>query len=143
MLAVRRKFLSRRVMDLLAVSATITAILLMATVTPDVATAFQPSILRPSYSTTTTNTPALFKESTIRSSSSSSSSSCLKMSDDWSNFQALDDDDEIVFGTSIDKTDYAVEDDSQEAKAAVGASLQAPEIERDADPIDVPVGRSS
>jgi len=141
-LAVRRTFLSRRIMDLLAVSVTITAVLLMATVKPDVATAFQPSILRPSYSTTITNTRALSKESTIRS-SSSSSWSCLKLSDDWSNFQALDDDDEIVFGTSIDKTDYAVEDDSQEAKAAVGASLQAPEIERDAEPIDVPVGRSS
>jgi len=66
---------------------------------------------------------------------------CLySMSDDWSNFQAMDDDDEIVFGTTLDKTDYAVEDDSPEAKAAVGSSLQAPEIERDAEPIQAPAG---
>lgn len=72
---------------------------------------------------------------------SHSGCSCLlHMSDDWSNFQAMDDDDEIVFGTALDKTDYAVEDDSPEAKAAVGASLQAPEIERDAEPIQVPAG---
>jgi hypothetical protein len=64
------------------------------------------------------------------------------MSDDWSNFQVLEDsdDDEIVFGKSLDKTKYAVEDDAQEAKAAVGASMEAPEIEWDAEPIQVPAG---
>lgn len=68
-------------------------------------------------------------------------------SDDWSNFQALDDvvdddddDDTLLFGKSIDKTQYAVEADSSEIKAAVGSSLQAPVIERDADPIWVPAG---
>lgn len=60
------------------------------------------------------------------------------MSDDWSDFSALDDDE--IIGTNLDKTEYAVEDDSQEAKAAVGASLEAPEIERDAEPIEVPAG---
>jgi len=64
----------------------------------------------------------------------------LRMSDDWSNFSALDDDDEIVFGTKLDKNEYAVEDDSPEAKAAVGASMEPPEIEWDAAPIEVPAG---
>ena len=62
-------------------------------------------------------------------------------SDDWSNFSALDDDDDdVVFGTSVDRTDYAVEDDSAEQKASVGASLQAPPIARPAPPIQVPAG---
>lgn len=65
----------------------------------------------------------------------------LKMSD-WSTFQALDDedDDEIVFGTKIDRKEYAVENDDPEIKAAVGLSLNAPIIIRDAEPLYVLAG---
>jgi hypothetical protein len=56
---------------------------------------------------------------------------------DWSSFQALDDDDEIG---KVDTNTYAAEEDPQEYKASIGASLQAPEIERPADPIFVPAG---
>ena len=38
---------------------------------------------------------------------------------------------------------YAVEDDTQEAKEAVGVTRKAPEIERDADPILVPAGKTT
>lgn len=65
------------------------------------------------------------------------------MSDDWSGFQAIDDDeaDDDVLGVKYDTTDYAVEDDSDETKAQVGATLDAPEIEGPAvDPILVPAG---
>ena len=63
--------------------------------------------------------------------------------DDWSSFQAMDDDDEIVFGKVLDKQDYAVENDSQDEKEAVGALRPAPTIEQDADPISVPAGTTS
>mmetsp|Transcript_5630 Transcript_5630/g.6169 ORF Transcript_5630/g.6169 Transcript_5630/m.6169 type:complete len:211 (-) Transcript_5630:161-793(-) len=60
---------------------------------------------------------------------------------DWSDFQAMDDDDDDLYGSgSIDQTEYAVEDDSQEAKAEVGATLEAPTIEMDAEPLFLPVG---
>lgn len=59
----------------------------------------------------------------------------LKLSDDWSGFQFLDDDEEF------DGTDFAKEEDTQEYKAQVGASLEAPSIEMDADPILVPQGK--
>ena len=65
------------------------------------------------------------------------------MSDDWSSFQALEDDEDddvIVFGKRLDKTAYAVEDDAAETKAAVGASRSAPKIEWDAEPIQVLAG---
>lgn len=68
------------------------------------------------------------------------------MSDDWSSFQALEDDeddDEIVFGKRLDKTAYAVEDDAAETKAAVGASRSAPKIEWDAEPIQVLAGKKN
>lgn len=62
-------------------------------------------------------------------------------SDDWSTFQAMDDDDdEIVYGKQLDKLSYATENDSPEDKAAVGTLRSAPIIERDADPISVPAG---
>ena len=64
----------------------------------------------------------------------------MHLSDDWSSFQVLENDDEIVFGRNLDKNKYAVEDDAPEAKAAVGASMEAPEIEWDAEPIQVPAG---
>lgn len=56
---------------------------------------------------------------------------------DWSDFQALDDDE-----SSIDKTKYAVEDDLQETKAQVGATLEPPEIspEHSVEPLFVPQG---
>lgn len=63
----------------------------------------------------------------------------VSMSDDWSSFQAIDDDDDVL-GSDIDTREYAVEEDSQETKASVGASFEAPEIERDAEPIMVPAG---
>jgi hypothetical protein len=52
-------------------------------------------------------------------------STALFMSDDWSNFSA---DDDAVLGRPIDRTDYAVEDDTQEQKAAVGARQAGPVI---------------
>eukprot|EP00545_Synedropsis_sp_CCMP1620_P010451 CAMPEP_0119004310 /NCGR_PEP_ID=MMETSP1176-20130426/1070_1 /TAXON_ID=265551 /ORGANISM="Synedropsis recta cf, Strain CCMP1620" /LENGTH=194 /DNA_ID=CAMNT_0006956001 /DNA_START=9 /DNA_END=593 /DNA_ORIENTATION=+ len=61
----------------------------------------------------------------------------LLKSSDWSDFSALDDDDDFA---PIDTTDYAKEEDSQEAKAAVGSTRPAPTIENDAEPIFVPVG---
>lgn len=60
---------------------------------------------------------------------------------DWSDFSTLDDDEDLdVLGLSVDTTDYAVEDDSPAAKAAVGEGLPAPSIENDAVPIQVPAG---
>jgi hypothetical protein len=61
----------------------------------------------------------------------------LRMSD-WSSFQAMDDDEEII--GNFDTTDYAVEDDDDESKAQVGAALEAPTIEHPAEPISVVAG---
>lgn len=61
------------------------------------------------------------------------SNSCL-FSSDWSNFSALDDEEDF------DTREYAKEEDSQELKAQVGASLDPPTIENDAEPIFVPIG---
>ena len=58
----------------------------------------------------------------------------LKMSD-WGDFAALEDDDDL-----IDNLEYAEENDSQEKKAQVGAALEPPEIEMDAEPIFLPQG---
>eukprot|EP00980_Cylindrotheca_fusiformis_P016797 scaffold5064_cov121-Cylindrotheca_fusiformis.AAC.11 len=57
---------------------------------------------------------------------------------DWSSFSALDDDDDLDM--AIDTREYAKEEDSQDHKAQVGASLEPPEIENDAEPIFVPAG---
>jgi hypothetical protein len=64
------------------------------------------------------------------------------MSDfDWPSISAFDnDDDEIVLGKSLDKNEYAVENDSQEEKAAVGEQRTAPTIDHPATPIQVPAG---
>jgi hypothetical protein len=62
-------------------------------------------------------------------------------SDDWSSFQSMDDDDEIVYGKVLDKQEYAVENDSQSVKESVGELRLAPIIERDADPISVVAGK--
>ena len=66
-----------------------------------------------------------------------SSSSSLFMSD-WSSFSALDDDDDLDM--AVDSREYAKEEDSQELKAEVGASLDPPSIDNDAEPISVPAG---
>lgn len=57
---------------------------------------------------------------------------------DWSNFEYLDDDEDL--DVQYDTREYAKEEDSQEFKAQVGATLDAPTIEKDAEPIFVPVG---
>ena len=62
----------------------------------------------------------------------------IVLNSDWGSFQALDDDE--LFG-KVDKNTYAEEEDSQEFKAEIGSSLEAPVIERPADPISVPAGR--
>lgn len=67
----------------------------------------------------------------------STSTSSLFMSD-WGSFSALDDDEDLDF--SVDTREYAKEEDSQELKAQVGASLEAPSILNDAEPISVPAG---
>ena len=60
---------------------------------------------------------------------------------DWSNFDYLDDDEDI--DVKIDTREYAKEEDSQEMKAEVGSSLMAPTIEGgDAEPLFVPTGSS-
>lgn len=75
------------------------------------------------------------------SSTTTTSTQVHLSSDDWSSFSALDDDDEIVTGQkTIDRTVYATEDDTNEIKASVGATLLPPEIEQDAEPIQVPAG---
>jgi len=61
----------------------------------------------------------------------------LKMSDGWSDFGSLDDDDDDLYeedlllndGVAIDRTEYATENDSPEIKQQVGASLEPPSIE--------------
>ena len=59
---------------------------------------------------------------------------------DWSGFDYLDDDeDDILF----DRREYAKEEDDQEVKAQVGASLDAPSIDDDSvnyEPLFVPAG---
>ena len=74
---------------------------------------------------------------------SSHHNSRLYMSD-WSNFQSMDDDDDLLMEElgPVDTKEYAVEDESQERKAQVGASLDPPEIEDPywVDPIQVPAG---
>ena len=56
----------------------------------------------------------------------------------------MDDDDDLLMEElgPVDTKEYAVEDESQERKAQVGASLDPPEIEDPywVDPIQVPAG---
>jgi hypothetical protein len=60
----------------------------------------------------------------------------LKMSD-WGDFAALEDDDDLIIDSMVK---YAEENDSQEKKAQVGALLEPPEIEMNAEPMFVPPG---
>lgn len=60
----------------------------------------------------------------------------LKMSD-WGDFAALEDDDDLIIDSMVE---YAEENDSQEKKAQVGALLEPPEIEMNAEPMFVPQG---
>jgi hypothetical protein len=60
----------------------------------------------------------------------------LKMSD-WGDFAALEDDDDLIIDSMVE---YAEENDSQEKKAQVGALLEPPEIEMNAEPMFVPPG---
>jgi hypothetical protein len=67
----------------------------------------------------------------------------MEMNSDWASFKDLDDsdddyDDEIL--GKVDTAAYAVEDDSPEYKAHIGAERAGPSIERDAKPIQVPAG---
>lgn len=59
---------------------------------------------------------------------------------DWSSFQALEDDDEVVFGKQIDRKKYADENDDPSMKAAIGSMIEAPTTLHDVDPIYVPAG---
>jgi hypothetical protein len=80
---------------------------------------------------------------TIPKASTPASSSVLYS--DWSDFGVLEDEEEdnilISDGVVIDRKDYAKEEDSPEAKAQIGASLDPPTIEGgDAEPMFVPPG---
>jgi hypothetical protein len=67
-----------------------------------------------------------------------SATTALRMSDfDWPSISSFDNDDDEIL---IDTNDYAVEADSQEAKAAVGELRVAPTIDFPAEPIQVPAG---
>mmetsp|Transcript_9235 Transcript_9235/g.17378 ORF Transcript_9235/g.17378 Transcript_9235/m.17378 type:complete len:255 (+) Transcript_9235:650-1414(+) len=79
-------------------------------------------------------------------------SSRMKMSDDWSSFQALDDDDDIDDYNSKNNPQkdsnsnnptsiqYADENDPQEYKAQVGSNIPPPSIEWQGEPIFLPQG---
>lgn len=59
---------------------------------------------------------------------------------DWSGFEFLDDDDDDIL---IDRREYAKEEDDQEVKAQVGATLDPPSIDDGSesfDPLFVPAG---
>jgi hypothetical protein len=74
---------------------------------------------------------------TIRRSISVEPTSIPHFSSDWSNFDYIDDDEDL----EIDTREYVKEEDPQEVKSQVGASLNAPTIEGGyADPIFVPAG---
>jgi hypothetical protein len=73
------------------------------------------------------------------------SCSSVLYSSDWSDFRVLEDkeEDDILMsdGVAVDRKDYAQEEDSQEAKAQIGASLDPPTIEGgNTEPLFVPPG---
>jgi hypothetical protein len=64
-------------------------------------------------------------------------------SSDWSDFGILEDEDDDLDDLSIDRREYAKEEDDQEVKAQFGASLDAPSIDDGStafDPLFVPAG---
>jgi hypothetical protein len=95
-----------------------------------------------SFGGTRSRAPVHVSDVAFATSASTKSKTTLSMSDfDWPSISAFDnDDDDIVLGKSLDKNDYAVENDSQEAKAAVGELRTAPTIDFPAEPIQVPAG---
>lgn len=78
--------------------------------------------------------------STARSSSYDDPTSCRQWmsGSDWTSFEVLDDDEDLDI--KIDTREYAKEEDPQETKAQIGANLDPPTIEMDAEPIFVPPG---
>jgi len=50
------------------------------------------------------------------------------------------DEDVLLYGRAIDRRTYATENDAPEIKAAVGATLEAPVIQRPTEPISIPAG---
>jgi len=78
--------------------------------------------------------------------SSSSSSSRLSMSE-WSDFKALDDDDDDLYNTDdlppagkMTSLGYADENDPQELKAEIGAGVPIPQISWKGEPLFLPAG---
>jgi len=64
-------------------------------------------------------------------------------SSDWSDFGILEDEDDDLDDVSIDRREYAKEEDDQEVKAQFGASLDPPSIDDGStafDPLFVPAG---
>ena len=90
--------------------------------------------------TTTTRTTGI---------TSARSPTLLSMSE-WSSFQDLDDDDDLLYSNTNDddlpptgkmtQAGYADENDPQELKAEIGSKLPIPEIDWHGDPIFLPVG---
>lgn len=85
-----------------------------------------------------TSRPTAFVSGWRQRSISNDATSQWMSSSDWANFGVLDDDEDL--DSKIDTREYAKEEDSQETKAQVGASLDPPTIEGDAEPIFVPPG---
>ena len=98
------------------------------------------SSTNPTTTTTTTRTTGI---------TSARSPTLLSMSE-WSSFQDLDDDDDLLYSNTNDddlpptgkmtQAGYADENDPQELKAEIGSKLPIPEIDWHGDPIFLPVG---
>lgn len=87
-----------------------------------------------------TQDSAAFVAPSARIIKTSASSLVIVHSSDWSDFGVLEDDDDDIL---IDTREYAKEEDDQEVKAQVGASLDAPSIDDESallDPLFVPAG---
>jgi hypothetical protein len=84
----------------------------------------------------------LLQHTATRPTKSSISGPSFELHSDWSNFGLLEDEEEDdLLAGPVDRRDYAKEEDTQEAKAQVGASLDPPTIEGgDPEPLFVPTG---